>query len=134
MLILTALAWSYLVYQNMMADQANQKRQMQSISQLVADAISTNIQQRLALIQGLAQQSGLMTLVTDADSAGLSGEQDRLTRLVPDVLRIRLLPAGYNEPDTSESPNMGYASLLLLRAAEKSDAAMPAELHQFGTP
>lgn len=133
-LVLTALAWSYVVYQNMLADQASQKRQIQSITQLVAGSISTNIQQRLALIQGLAQQSGLMTLMTDADLAGLSSEQDRLTRLVPDVLRIRLLPAGYNEPDTSEMPNMGYASLLLLRQAEKSDAAMPAELHQFGTP
>ncbi|MEW8508296.1 MAG: phosphomannomutase/phosphoglucomutase [Candidatus Thiodiazotropha sp.] len=133
-LVLTVLAWAYVVYQNMMAEQATQKRQVKSMSQMLADSISSDIEQRLALIQGLAQQQGLMALVSGSDLAGLSSEQARLTRLVPDALRIRLLPAGYNEPDTSEMPNMGYASLLLLREAENRDAVIPAELHQFGTP
>jgi phosphomannomutase/phosphoglucomutase len=133
LLVVTLATWAYLSYQNHVSTQSSQKRQMQSIAQMLAGSISTVLQQQLTLIQALARQPGLADFVNGFHEAGLANEQARLTRLVPGALRVRLLPAGFNEPDTSETPNMGYASLQLLRQAEKSDAVLPAELHQFGT-
>jgi phosphomannomutase/phosphoglucomutase len=133
MLVLTILAWSYVYYQNLLAGQANQAQQARSIAQLLASSIGSNLRQQQALIQGLARQPGLADLFDDVDSNALASEQVRLGRLVPDALQVRLLPRGYSEPDSSEMPNMGYASLLLLRQAEKSNGVLPAELHQFGT-
>jgi phosphomannomutase/phosphoglucomutase len=134
LLVAMAITWAYLGYHNNVSTQSGEKRQVETAAQLLAAAISTNLQQQSALIQGLARQPGLAGILNGSDETGLAGEQARLTRLVPDALRVRLLPAGFNEPDTSEMPNMGYASLLLLRKAEKGDAVLPAELHQFGTP
>jgi phosphomannomutase/phosphoglucomutase len=134
LLIVMVVTWAYLSYQNYVSTQSGQKRQMESVAQLLAGSISANLQQQLALIQGLARQPGLAAVFNGSDETGLVSEQARLTRLVPDALRVRLLPVGINEPDTSEMPNMGYASLLLLNKAVKSDAVLPAELHQFGTP
>jgi phosphomannomutase/phosphoglucomutase len=133
LLVAMLATWAYLGYQNYVSTQSNNKRQMASIAQMLAGSISTNLQQQLTLIQALARQPGLADFVKGFDETRLANEQARLTRLVPGALRVRLLPAGFNEPDTSETPNMGYASLLLLREAEKSDVALPAELHQFGT-
>jgi phosphomannomutase/phosphoglucomutase len=134
LLVVVLAAWVYLIYQDQLTTQSKGKRQVESVAQVIAGSISTNLEQQLALIQGLAQQPGLADLFSALDEDGLGGEQARLTRLIPDALQVRLLSAGLNEPDTSETPNMGYASLLLLRKAEKSNAVVPAELHQFGTP
>ncbi|MEW8226641.1 MAG: phosphomannomutase/phosphoglucomutase [Candidatus Thiodiazotropha endolucinida] len=134
LLILTVAAWSYLFYQNQVTTQASHKQQVKSVAQILAGSISTILQQQSALIQGFARQPAIADLFIGFDEVGLASEQARLNRLVPEALRVRLLPTGFNEPDTSEMPNMGYASLLLLRKAEKSDAVLPAELHQFGTP
>ncbi|MEW8164612.1 MAG: hypothetical protein AB2798_18110, partial [Candidatus Thiodiazotropha endolucinida] len=134
LLILTVAAWSYLFYQNQVTTQASHKQQVKSVAQMLAGSISTILQQQSALIQGFARQPAIADLFIGFDEVGLASEQARLNHLVPEALRVRLLPSGFNEPDTSEMPNMGYASLLLLRKAEKSDAVLPAELHQFGTP
>jgi phosphomannomutase/phosphoglucomutase len=134
LLAVTLIVWIYLIYQNQLTNQSKEKRQVKSVAQVVAGSISTNLEQQLTLIEGLAKEPGLARHFSDLDEDGLAVEQARLTRLIPDARRVRLLAAGLNEPDTSESPNMGYASLLLLRKAENSNTVKPAELHQFGTP
>ncbi|MES9970118.1 MAG: phosphomannomutase/phosphoglucomutase [Candidatus Thiodiazotropha sp.] len=134
LLVVTAAVWAYLVYQNLTSTQASHKQQVESTAQLLAGSISSVLQQRMAQIQGLARQPGLGDYFDAFNEVELPAEQTRLARLVPDALRLRLLPKGFNDPDTNEMPNMGYASLLLLRKAEESDSVLPAELHQFGTP
>lgn len=134
LLVITLAAWGYLIYENQSSNQSKVKRQVESLAKIIAGSISTSLDQQLAVIQGLAQQPGLAERLNSLDEVGLAAEQARLTRLVPDALQIRLLPVGLNVPDTSQTPNMGYASLMLLRKAEKSDAVQPAELHQFRTP
>ncbi|MCU7803161.1 MAG: phosphomannomutase/phosphoglucomutase [Candidatus Thiodiazotropha sp. (ex Lucinoma borealis)] len=133
LLILTAAVWSYLFYQNQLTTQAQQKKQTKAITQALAISITTILKQRMELIQGLAHQPALAELFDQVDTQDLQVEQARLTRLVPDVMRIRLLPKGVEQPDTDAKPHMGYASLQLLRQAEESETVLPAEMHQFGT-
>lgn len=133
LLVLIAAAWSSLFFQTQSVTQDLQKQHAKAATQALAGSVTATLQQRRELIQGLARESGLAKLFDQTVPQSLQAEQARLTRLVPDALRIRLLPAGTSEPDTRETPNMGYASLLLLRQAEKSEAVLPAELHQFGT-
>lgn len=131
LLTLAALAADY--YQSRAATHAGLQRQTRAAAQAIAGYVEGITQQRRRLIEGLAQQPELIALFREGDAAALQAEQEQLTRLVPDAQQIRLLPAGTNEPDTELKPNMGYASLQMLRRAEQRDGVLPAQVHQFGT-
>jgi phosphomannomutase/phosphoglucomutase len=133
LLILIVAVWGYLIFQNQQSSHSNAKQQVNSAAQVIAGSIATNLEHQLSLIQSLARQPGLADLINGPDKELVTNEQARMTRLVPDSLLIRLLSTDLNEPDTSKVPSMGYASLMLLRKAEKHAAVQPAELHQFGT-
>ena len=132
-LVLVAAAWSAVFFQNQIAGLTQQQQHTKAAAQALAGAFSAMIRQQSTLIRGLATQPGMAELFDQSDPQQLQAEQERLTALVPDVLLVRLLPAELNEPDTRHTPNMGYASLQLLRQAESSDRPQAAELHQFGT-
>jgi phosphomannomutase/phosphoglucomutase len=133
LLILSILAWAANLYQAYSADLSKQRQHAQSVAHLLAESFSTIIQQKNQLIRGLADQAEMAYLFELDDQQRLQNEQQRLTELVPGALLVRLLPVGLNQPDKSQSPHMGYASLQLLRQAESSDKPLTAELHQYGT-
>jgi phosphomannomutase / phosphoglucomutase len=133
LMLLTLLALSAVYYQSQTTYRARQVQQTRAAAQAIAGALEAIIQQRRKLIEGLARQPELIALFEQGDAAALRAEQDRLTRLVPDALQVRLLPAGITEPDTELKPNMGYASLQLVRQAERQDGVLPVQAHQFGS-
>jgi phosphomannomutase/phosphoglucomutase len=133
LLVLIAVSWVADLYLAQRSDQSKQRKQVQTIAEILAAGFRANIQQRTDLINSLAGQATIASLFDMEDSDYLRLEQQRLGKLVPDALVVRLLPLGFSEPDTSLTPNMGYASLLLLRQAEETTQSLAAELHQFGT-
>ncbi|MEW8368030.1 MAG: phosphomannomutase/phosphoglucomutase [Candidatus Thiodiazotropha taylori] len=133
-LVLVAASWAANFYLTDSANQIKQRQQVQTIAEVLARGLSANIQQRTSLVHGLANQEITATALDMDEPEYLSQEQQRLAKLVPEALQVRLLPLGFSEPDTSATPNMGYASLLLLRQAEESSRTIAAEVHQFGTP
>lgn len=133
-LVLVAASWAANFYLTDSANQIKQRHQVQTIAEVLARGLSANIQQRTTMIHGLANQEMTAAALDMDDPQYLSQEQQRLAKLVPEALLVRLLPLGFSEPDTSSKPNMGYASLLLLRQAEESSQSIAAEVHQFGTP
>lgn len=133
LLLLTLLALSAIYYLSQISYHERSERQTRAAAQAIAGSVEAVIQQREKLIEGLTRQPEVIGLFADGDAAALRAEQDRLTRLVPDAEQIRLLPVGITEPDTELKPNMGYASLLMVRQAERQDGVLPAEVHQFGT-
>lgn len=133
-LVLVAASWAANFYLTDSANQIKQRQQVQTIAEVLARGLSANIQQRTSLVHGLANQEITATALDMDEPEYLSQEQQRLAKLVPEALKVRLLPLGFSEPDTSATPNMGYASLLLLRQAEESSRTIAAEVHQFGTP
>ncbi|MEW8255555.1 MAG: phosphomannomutase/phosphoglucomutase [Candidatus Thiodiazotropha taylori] len=133
-MVLVAASWAANFYLTDSANQIKQRQQVQTIAEVLARGLSANIQQRTSLVHGLANQEITATALDMDEPEYLSQEQQRLAKLVPEALKVRLLPLGFSEPDTSATPNMGYASLLLLRQAEESSRTIAAEVHQFGTP
>ncbi|MCG8124747.1 MAG: phosphomannomutase/phosphoglucomutase, partial [Candidatus Thiodiazotropha taylori] len=133
-LFLVAASWAANFYLTDSANQIKQRQQVQTIAEVLARGLSANIQQRTSLVHGLANQEITATALDMDEPEYLSQEQQRLAKLVPEALKVRLLPLGFSEPDTTATPNMGYASLLLLRQAEESSQTIAAEVHQFGTP
>lgn len=109
-------------------------QQTQAAAQAISAAIEQINFQSRKLIEALAKQPELITLFEAGSPFDLKAEQARLKGLVPGVEQIRLLPAGTNEPDMTLTPNMGYASLQMLRRAERNNGVLPTEVHQFGTP
>ena len=133
-LIVAALvsASSLFLSQSNNRDQAAQ--QTRTGAQILAAAVESINLQRRKLIGELAKQPQLLNLFEAGDPEALAAEQQRMSELVPNVLQIRLLTPGLNEPDTTLKPQMSYASLQMLRLAETRDGVLPAEVHQFGTP
>ena len=87
---------------------------------------------RRDLLARAAGAPGLADLFGRDDRQGLELREAALTRLFPDVLRVRLLPMGLSVPDTEETPKLSYAPLDLLGRAEQAKTAPPAELHHVG--
>ncbi len=130
-LALLASVVSFFLAQSTANSQASQ--QTRAAAQALAAGIEGVNFQRRKLIEELAKQPQLVALFEAGDPLALEVEQARLTRLIPGVKQVRLLPAGTNEPDTQLVPNLGYASLQLLRQAERRDGVLPTAVHQFGT-
>ncbi len=130
-LVLVAAAASFILSQLTAKSQAG--RQTRAAAQAVAAAAESLNWQRRDLIEGLAREPHIIALFETGDRAALKAESAHLTELVPGVEQIRLLPVGTSEPDITRVPNMGYASLQMLRQAENSDRVLPSEVHQFGT-
>ena len=120
-------------YLSQASAKAQAERQTRAAAQAVAAAIEALNGQRSQLIEALAREPRIVALFEAGDPAALETESARLTALIPGVEQVRLLMAGASEPDTTHVPNMGYASLLMLRQAERGEGVLPAEVHQFGT-
>jgi phosphomannomutase / phosphoglucomutase len=133
MLVLTLVAAAASLYFSQSLTQARASQQTRTGAEAVAAAIESINAERRKLIGELARQPQLAALFEAGDSRALKAEQARLTRLVPGVKQIRLLRVGTNETDTTLTPRLSYASLHLLRQAEKRDSVLLAEVHQFGT-
>ena len=89
------------------------KRKTQTVDRIGADLFSgsPNDFKDLKLLQELAENKA---------------------RLLPGLLKIRILPVDIEEPDQSSKPHMGYADLVMVKNAIDSDP--PPALHGFGTP
>ncbi|MCU7844123.1 MAG: phosphomannomutase/phosphoglucomutase [Candidatus Thiodiazotropha sp. (ex Monitilora ramsayi)] len=133
LLVLTLVSTTAIYFQSEASHNVQAKQQTQAAAQAIANHVEVMNWQRRQLIENLAQQPLLIDLFETGDAVGLVSEQNRLTRLIPDALQIRLLPAGTSEPDTELEPNMSYASLQMLRRAEERDGVLPAEAHQYST-
>ncbi len=134
LLVLVVAAGYASWYQSQKATEAEHKTTTRMVAQVIANAYAGLVKQQATLVGELARQPRIIDLFAAGESSEWQMEQRHLTRLIPGALMVRLLPPDSNVPDTQQTPNMGYASLQLLRQAEQSPQLPPIELHQFGTP
>ncbi len=85
-------------------------------------------------LQGLSADADLVALLTGAEHAEWPSLERILTSLIPGALRVRLLLPEHDTTDISAATPLSFASLDLLRAAEKATKPPPLELHHAGTP
>jgi phosphomannomutase / phosphoglucomutase len=132
LLVLTLLVSAASFFFSQSAAHTRASQQTRTGAEAIAVAVESINAERRKLIGELARQPRLVALFEAGDAAALEAEQARLTRLVPGVKQIRLVPFGTSEPDTTLVPNMGYASLRMLRQAEQREGVLLTEVHQFG--
>ena len=102
-----------------------------------ADAIAFQINQRerqlLQQMQGAATSILLTQLVTQDDATARSIEESRLRELIPDALRVRLIPLGTAQVDRSASPPFSFTSKDLVNRVERGEDVFSEAINANGT-
>ncbi|HEC15861.1 MAG TPA: phosphomannomutase/phosphoglucomutase [Sedimenticola sp.] len=122
-----------LFFLQMQQRQAAALNQVQTGAEALAARLSDRVGQLRVLLARVSDDPRLAKLLVSGDPDGLRAEEKAIGRILPGAWRVRLLPKGWNEKDTGRRPHMGFASLDILRAAERSGKVTPAEVHQFGS-
>ena len=122
-LLLLMFAGEFTV-QNVSAE-AEQKTQ-------AADKIAVPIAAPKKQLEALAQDEAIVKLFAEADSVALENEGEEKRSLFESALKLRLLFPGKYETDREAMPPMSFASVDLLRRAEKSATSVDAEVHGVG--
>lgn len=114
----------------------------QSARQTSLDATATQLAEQIAQpvvaaaaqFEKLLQGSRLAELLSAGDQEALQADVDALQAQIPSALKLRVfLPGEYHE-DRESRPPLGFASLDLLKQAEKSPGNPDAEILGFGSP
>lgn len=81
-------------------------------------SIASQIETLQQVIDGLAQAPSVVAVLAgdSRNQAALDSVAASLQKAIPQVMRVRLLPATVSEPDLTQSPNMGFADLEMVRA------------------
>ena len=122
-LLLLMFAGEFTV-QNVSAE-AEQKTQ-------AADKIAVPIAVTKKQLEALAQDEAIVKLFAEADSVVLESEGEEKRSLFESALKLRLLLPRKYETDREAMPPMSFASVDLLRRAEKSATSVDAEVHGVG--
>ncbi len=107
----------------------------------LSETVTTSYAGRVAeLIRGytgsmelLAKDPELARLLTSGDPDTITSKEKTLSYVFPSALRVKLLPVGTREPDSTMTPALSYACLDLLQQSEK-DGRAGMEVHKHGTP
>ena len=133
-LLIMALATAAIIYLQAQQQQASTQLRVEAAAQQLAARVAGLIQARQGVLSGAAIDNRIVQQLLDEDQAGLEQSAQRVKRLLPGSLRVRLLPKGWDRLDSESNPPFSYASLDILRRAERSGEATPAEVHLAGTP
>lgn len=79
-----------------------------------------------------AQDPEYGRILGGGDPSRILAAEERLTRIVPESLLVRLLPDTIEVPDEQRAPHMGFADLEAVRKA--ASEPVPATMHAANTP
>ncbi|WP_428609367.1 phosphomannomutase/phosphoglucomutase [Sedimenticola sp.] len=131
-LVIIAAAAVAILYFQVQRDRELGLVQMQQVGGALAGRIAEREKIRRGLLLGLAKDAAVRGALQSEDVAQIGSQEQRLQQLMPDALRVRLLPKGWDQLEPDAKPPFSYASLDILRNAERSGQATPAEVHLFG--
>ncbi|WKJ91195.1 phosphomannomutase/phosphoglucomutase [Methylomonas montana] len=102
---------------------AAQVRETQQVSTTaiasgIAVSVANQIDTLQRVIDGLAQGPDVIAVLSaySQDKAALDIVAARIQSVVPQSLRVRVLPVSVSETDLTQTPNMGFADLEMVRA------------------
>lgn len=110
-----------------------QRHALQTAGVSYATQIQALVTGPMRTIEGMVTDPAVREVMSGGDAAARTAKAQELARLLPGVWRVRLLPPGVNQVDTSTAPPLGYADLQMLRMAEQRDAFPPVEVELPGT-
>ena len=119
-----------------------QTEESQVQSQTALDAVARDIATRIQptfkqvadKLDALAGDEHVVSLLEEDEQGALSALAVKLENQFDSVLKLRLLRPGAYGLDNESYPPISYASLDLLKRAEKSSGHPGAEVHMFGSP
>lgn len=102
---------------------------------LQTQALAAQLGSRVAGYADVVAAAGRDPVLVEAlahnDAPTLAQQAAMLGKLLPAVLAVHILPAGYNRIDQTSKPPLSYACLDLLHRAE-TQSEPPVEVHLFG--
>ncbi|MGD2082740.1 MAG: phosphomannomutase/phosphoglucomutase [Chromatiales bacterium] len=107
--------------------------QAAGVARLLAADISASLLQARAVLGAAADRPEVRRLTDAPGSPETLAWGERVARMLPGALRVRLLPAGWDQLDDSATPHLSFASLELVREAERSGAPTAFEVHHPGS-
>jgi phosphomannomutase/phosphoglucomutase len=117
-------------------------QKLQDTRDVVLESANTRMANTLALqvasytqaARGIAADPQTRKLLLSGDEIALRIRERELVQLFPWVIRVRLLPAGLRNLDTTSKPHISFACLDMMRQAEASLRSPAVEVHVIGTP
>lgn len=129
------LASTLILYWHLDDESEQQVRdQARSTAESFGFHLQGELEQLRNLLRTAAKDPQLAALLQRGETKAIQAKEASLEQVFPPGSRIRLLPRGHNEPDTTRVPHLGWASLDLLRTAETTPGMPPVEVHQLNTP
>ncbi|MGH8582424.1 MAG: hypothetical protein ACREWG_06455, partial [Gammaproteobacteria bacterium] len=115
--------------------EAEQATDPQAKAAAAADALAAEVgsrfRQQIELLDALSRDEALIAAFKNPDSEALD-QRARQTQL-PYALRVRFVRAGQIQVDEQGTPYLGYASVAMLRHAERTHLAPNAEVQFLGS-
>ncbi|HEB96825.1 MAG TPA: phosphomannomutase/phosphoglucomutase [Sedimenticola thiotaurini] len=100
----------------------------------LAGRLAAEMRLRTTILERFVRDMDLGTLLQQEKGDVLKRRERQFKRLMPDVLRLRVLPKEWDEMDTRADPPFGFAALEVLRTVERSGRPAPAEVQHPGKP
>ncbi len=132
-LAIIAVAAVAILFLQVQHDQQRGLAQLQQIAGSIARQVSERVELRRNLLVKLTRTRDIREPLLSENEPQMRQQEQRLQQLLPDALRVRLLLKGWDALDPDATPPLSYASLDMLRSAERSGKPSPAEVHLFGT-
>ena len=114
-------------------DAAATTNQLQAGTEALAARLSDRMQRLRLAVEHLADDPALAQTLRNGKATTIAAKEIAIQKQIPDAWQIRLFLPQHTEPDTKQEPHMSYASLDILRQAEKNKKTTLAEVHQYGS-
>jgi phosphomannomutase/phosphoglucomutase len=113
---------------------ASQQETVEGVSHLLAAKVADSVAFHADVLHALVNQARVISMLRLEDMDAISQQELALQRVLPGVLRIRLLPLEWDQLNRGNGPDLSFAALDLLKKVRKSGKRSAAEIHQFGSP
>ena len=114
-------------------DDAAAINQLKTGTEALAARLSDRMQNLRTALESLTHTPSLAQTLLSGDTTAIADKEQSLQGQLPNAWHVRLFLTGQSEPDTQHEPQMSYASLDILRQAEKSGKTTKIEVHQYGS-
>jgi len=121
------------VFYNSLASSARQQR-AESSARFLQAQVESLIGRYQDSVHRLAAQAAKTGLLNEGRAADRAAFASQFSVTLPQVMKLRLLPAGARRVDTGSVPELSYACLDLLDRRQKGQSIPDAELHLPNSP
>jgi len=132
-LAIVSAAFGVYIFGSSLGQNAQQQR-TELAARLASDQVEMEIEHHREIARRLAARVAEEHLLSDSRSAARSAFIAATMPALPQVMKIRMVPAGSRETDATSVPQFGFACLDLIDRIEKNESVPNAELHMPGTP